>query len=118
MSHRTLKRQVAWEETQQLQAAQLGECKAVSDDRDKFVLDETGPSAFRLSRKPEANGFIRADGDTLLFRHPSEALANELVTPKLQAHLKPSPKGLEFRWTGLEVSDIRSLFAKVRAAAA
>lgn len=113
MTQRTLKRQVVWEEMRRLEDAGLGHCEWVSSSRDKFVLDASHPAATALTIRPGANGFVRADDDTLLFRAPSEAFRQGLVgiKPPLQSQ---SDKGYELRWSAVDISDIRQMFDVLR----
>lgn len=114
MVERTIKRQVIWEEMGRLAALGVGHRVAVSDLRDKFVLDPSHPSAYKLSQRPEANGFIRAaDERGLLFRSPSDALQRQLA-----ACLSPDihvdhGKGFGLGWNNVEVEDLRRMFEVV-----
>jgi len=96
-----------------LGAAGLGELVKVSEDRQKLVLHVDHPRALTLSERPEADGFIRADENSLLFRDAAPAVL-DAVPRQLLARRMDSDKGLEFRWTVLSDDDIRLLHAIVR----
>jgi hypothetical protein len=96
---------------QSLQDDGLGKRKVVSAKRDKFILDVDHAAADRLSSRPDANGFIRADLRTLLFRGASDALRQLLTQPHDMSI--PSTKGVEFRWNDIDAAAIRRLFAHV-----
>lgn len=113
-SNRDLKREVAWEETKLLEDADLGHREIVSHLRDKFILHTDHPKATTLTSRPEANGFIRADEDTLLFRNASSELRASLPEELMNRSVLRSEKGLEFRWTQIDANDIRRLFEAVR----
>ena len=113
-SNRKPKREVAWEEMKLLEDAGLGHREVVSHLRDKFMLHVDHPKADRLTSRPEANGFIRADEDTLLFRDASSELRASLPEELIDQSTAHSEKGLEFRWTQIDESDVRRLFEAVR----
>ena len=113
MTQRTPKRQVVWEEMQRLEDAGLGHREWVSSSRDKFVLDASHPAATALTSRPGANGFVRADDDTLLFRAPSEPLRQGLISIQPLLHSQ-SDKGYELRWSALDIADIRQMFDVLR----
>jgi hypothetical protein len=117
MTHRSAKRQTVWQEMQLLENAQLGSCQVVSELRDKFLIDNALPVARILSCRPEADGFIRSDDDSLLFRYASDELCALLLTPELRQHVK-FDKGFELRWTAIDISDINRFFAAIRQLAA
>lgn len=116
MRSRSTKREVAWDEMKILEESGLGYCEVVSDLRDKFMLHADHPKADKLSRRPEANGFIRADENSLLFRDASDELKGLIPTHLLHSAIE-SGKGLEFKWTAIENADIRSLFYAARSLA-
>jgi len=66
-----------------------------------------------LSDRPDADGFVRADENSLLFRNASPAVY-DAVPRKLLKRRMDSNKGLEFRWTALSDDDIRMLFECIR----
>jgi hypothetical protein len=90
----------------------LGTCVRVSEHRDKFVLRTDLPRGMLLTFQPEANGFIRADAGSLLFRKASGYLRT-CVPDALLDRAKTSSKGLEFPWTQIDLADVRLLFAIV-----
>ena len=110
---RSEKRVLVWQFLQDLSASGLGDAAVVSPQRDKLVLDVEYPRASALSDRPDADGFIRADEDSFLFRSASTDL-RDLVPAALKARSMASEKGLEFRWTQIDVEDIRLLMALVR----
>jgi hypothetical protein len=94
----------------------LGYRERVSSGRDKFVLHQDHPAATSLSCRPEANGFIRADEASLLFRAASDGLRLQLeAIQPLRAMC--SDKGFEMRWSTLEARDIERMFELVRSMA-
>jgi hypothetical protein len=111
MIERSDKRALVWSEMKSLEDSGLGERQLVSADRDKFMLDAEHGSAYRLSRRPDANGFIRADTRTLLFRDPSDELRRLLTQPEDIS--MPSDKGVEFRWKDIDEATIRRCFKHV-----
>lgn len=113
MNGRSVKRQVAWDQMLRLEQDGLGYRERVSLGRDKFVLQQDHPAATLLSRRPEANGFIRADEASLLFRAASDDLRLQLeaIQPLLAMR---SDKGFEMRWSTLEARDIERMFELVR----
>ena len=111
---RSEKRVIVWTEMLALQKAGLGQREIVSDQRDKFVLNTEHPVVSRLTSQPEADGFIRSDKNSLLFRNASASLRAAVPLP-LRAQAKKSKKGLEFGWGVLENADVRALFSTVRA---
>ena len=84
----------------------------MSDQRDKFLLNPSHIAAVRLSDRPDANGFIRSDKGSLLFREASSML-REAVPVAIRVRAITSNKGLEFRWTQLGPTEIDELFAAV-----
>lgn len=105
-------RPFVWELMGRLEQAALGTHQRVSEQRDRFDLNRHHPAARTLSERPESRGFIRADRGSLLFRNASAQLRTA-VPPELANRAMPSAKGLEFRWTQLDHSDIRRLFETV-----
>lgn len=112
MSERTLKRQLVWECMLHLEQDGLGHRKQVSALRDKFMLDSSHGAAFLLSHRPDANGFIRADSDSLLFRDASDLLHSRLeaVLPGAAA---ASEKGYEVCWSAVDPGGIERMFDAV-----
>lgn len=108
MTERSEKRKLAWDEMKALEDRGLGQRQVVSTDRDKFVLDPGHRYAYRLTSRPDANGFIRADSRTLLFRAASDELRQVLTQPRDMSI--PSPKGVEFRWSDLDDAALRRFF--------
>lgn len=106
------KKKIVLAEMKRLEEMGLGNCGRVSDLRDKFVLNIDHPSAHRLTDRPRANGFIRSDTKTLLFRYASEELRARILTQNYDA--RESSKGLEFRWSTLGPDAISGLFNAVR----
>jgi len=99
-------------EMERLEKLGLGTCVKVSDLRDKFVLRDDLARDKLLTFQPEANGFIRADTDSLLFRKASGYLRTCVPGPLLD-RAKATTKGLEFLWTQIDHADVRLLFAIV-----
>jgi hypothetical protein len=91
----------------------LGYRERVSSGRDKFVLQQDHPAATVLSRRPEANGFIRADDASLLFRAVSDGLRLQLEAIQPLRAMR-SDKGFEMRWSALEARDVERMFELVR----
>jgi hypothetical protein len=112
-TQRSLKRQVVWEEMSRLEDMGLGHREMVSVLRDKFVLDASHSAVTMLTTRPGANGFVRADEDTLLFRAPSENLRHSLTSVK-QDLVVNSEKGYELRWSTVDISEIRQMFEAIR----
>lgn len=110
------KREQTWEAMGQLQEMGLGRREVVSDDRDKFMVNPAHPRVTLLTTQPDADGFIRSDGRSLLLRNPS-ATVKMGVPNNLTAKVKKSSKGWEFSWGTLEEFEIEKLFAVVRNAA-
>jgi hypothetical protein len=108
------KRAIVWTEMLALQQTGLGRREIVSDQRDKFVLNSEHLVVPRLTSQPEADGFIRSDESSLLFRNASASLRAAVPLP-LRARAKKSKKGLEFGWGVLENADVRALFSALRA---
>lgn len=106
---RTEQRDIVWREMGMLERQGLGIRIQVSAQRDKFVLNAGHPRVHRLTGRPEADGFIRADGRTLLFRDAATTL-RDAVPGALRARAIASSKGLEFRWSALDNREIRELF--------
>jgi hypothetical protein len=100
----------------QLQELGLGRREIVSDDRDKFMVNTAHPRAARLTTQPDADGFIRSDGRSLLLRNPSATVQLNIAAP-LKAKAKRSTKRWEFSWGALEEAEIDAIFAAVRQAA-
>jgi hypothetical protein len=92
-----------------LERAGLGSRQEVSIQRDKFMLDPNHGTATLLSRRLEANGFIRADENTLLFRDASEALYGRLAGVRPEIAVR-SDKGFEVRWSSVDVADVERMF--------
>jgi hypothetical protein len=91
----------------------LGQRSRVSSSRDKFVLDPGHERAHLLTSRPDADGFIRADEGSLLFRDASDELRSAIPRQLVGRAMQSSSKGLEFRWTQLGPADVRLLFAIV-----
>jgi hypothetical protein len=100
----------------QLQELGLGRREIVSDDRDKFMVKTTHPRVARLTTQPDADGFIRSDGRSLLLRNLSATIQMSLPG-SLKAKAKKSTRRLEFSWGVLEEAEIGVIFAAVRQAA-
>jgi hypothetical protein len=111
MSQRSDKRALVWNEMKSLEDSGLGIRQTVSEHRDKFMLDLNHESAYKLSIRPEANGFIRADADTLLFRDASNELRQMLTQPQDLSF--PSEKGVEFRWSDVDDAALHRIFKQV-----
>ena len=111
---RTEKRGIAWTQMLALEQAGLGRREPVSDQRDKFILNPAHRAASLLTTRPEADGFVRADKQTLLFRNASASLCAAMPAG-LRSKRMTSEKGLEFTWRALENADIRALFTVIRA---
>ncbi len=114
MRSRSPKQELVWFGMQMLDATGLGEATEVSEHRDKFVLNPAHSAARRLTDRPEADGFVRSDKDSLLFRHPSNRFRNRLPE-SLQAKAMPGSqeKGLEFSWSRINENEIGILFRAV-----
>ena len=112
---RAPKREQTWLEMGQLQGLGLGRREIVSDDRDKFMVNTMHDRVTLLTTHPDAEGFIRSDGRTLLLRHPSATIKMAIPQP-LKAKAKRSKKGWEFAWGVLDEADIQALFMAVRTA--
>ncbi|HCY61918.1 MAG TPA: helicase [Oxalobacteraceae bacterium] len=110
---RSPKRELVWQELKRLEQFGLGRCEIVSPSRDKFVLLDTHPNAARLTLRPKANGFIRADNDSLLFRDAASDLISQIPSA-LSARRLNGQKGLELRWNALTESDIQDLFHTIQ----
>lgn len=112
MSGRNAKRQLVWDLMLQLEQDGLGDRQQVSDQRDKFMLDSAHGAVSLLSRRPDANGFIRSDRDSLLFRDASDVLRGRLeaVCPRATA----GEKGYEVRWSAVDPDSIERMFDAVR----
>lgn len=113
MNDRQRRRAIAWAEMAELAASGLGRLVEVSPARRKVVLRVNHPHADLLTTRPEADGFIRADEDSLLFRDAAQSLI-DAVPWQIVARQMDSSKGLEFRWTALSNADIRLLHATIR----
>jgi hypothetical protein len=100
----------------QLQELGLGRREIVSDDRDKFMVNTAHPHATRLTPQPDADGFIRSDGRSLLLRNPSATVQLAIAGP-VKVKAKRSTKRWEFSWGVLEEAEIDAIFAAVRQAA-
>ena len=114
---RSVKRQLVWDHMLQLEQDGLGWREVVSQQRDKFVLNQQHGAATALSTRIDANGFIRADTNSLLFRDASDTLRAWLEALKPGAASR-SDKGYEVRWSVVEASDIARMFEAVRSNAA
>jgi len=115
MGQRSDRRATAWNYMETLSKCGLGKCLPVGKGklRRKFVIDLNHPRASLLSDRPEADGFVRADENSLLFRKASSAVYDTIPRKLLTRKMK-SDKGLEFRWTVLSDDDIRLLFECIR----
>lgn len=113
MSERDAKRQLVWDRMLQLEQDGLGYRQQVSDQRDKFMLDSGHGAVSLLSRRPDANGFIRSDRDSLLFRDASDVLRDRLeaVCPGAAT---AGEKGYEVRWGAVDPDSIERMFDAVR----
>jgi len=87
----------------------LGRFEEVSDQRDKFLLNEDRSRGLATRA---TNGYVRADRGSLLFRAASLKL-REAIPRELAERAMDSRKGLEFRWTRIDENDVRSLFDAV-----
>lgn len=101
-------RAFAWEQIKRLERAGLGEAIEVSSLRDKLVLQPGHPAATRLTTDPFANGFVRADTGSLLFRNAAPEFIRAVPRVLVQKRMN-SMKGLEFRWTQLSEAEILTL---------
>lgn len=110
---RSEKRELVWSEMAQLERLGIGRREIVSDKRDKFMVNTLHPRVTKLTTQPDAEGFIRSDTGSLLFRNASMSLKIGLPSAAKAKAMK-STKGLEFRWPDLDESDVRTLFATVR----
>jgi len=113
---RPSKRERAWSEMGRLQELGLGRREIVSDDRDKFMVNTAHPRAARLTTQPDADGFIRSDGRSLLLRNPSATVQLAIARP-VKAKAKRTTKRWEFSWRVLEEAEVDAIFAAVRQAA-
>lgn len=77
------------------------------------MLDSGHGAAFLLPRRPDANGFIRADSDSLLFRDASDLLSSRLEAA-LPGVAAASEKGYEVGWSAVDPGDIERMFDAVR----
>lgn len=111
MSVRSEKRQLVWEELKKLEEMGLGKRIVVSAARDKFQLALGHPASEHLTPRPEADGFIRSDENSLLFRYAVHGFEQLLGFP---AGKFVSNKGVELRWTTLNMAEISRLFEVVR----
>jgi 5-methylcytosine-specific restriction enzyme A len=112
LSERSEKRQIVWDEMLKLEQLGIGKRVFVSVLRDKFVLNVEFPNVERLTKDPKANGFVRADQHSLLFRYASEELRRKLEIPE---HLiSVTKKGLQLRWSVLDEMKIHRLFYVIR----
>ena len=109
---RSEKRELVWAEMQVLERLGLGR-REIKTERDKFVLRVNHPRATRLTTVPEADGFIRSEAGSLLFRKASVSFLHALPA-MLRDNAVQSEKGVSFRWSKLSDDDIRLLFAIVR----
>jgi len=105
---RTELRAFTWEQLKRVEKAGLGEAVEVSAHRDKLVLYPSHPAAVHLTTAPYADGFIRADKGSLLYRNASPEFIGS-VPRSLAVKSMNSAKGLEFRWAQLSEADIRTL---------
>ncbi len=115
-SSRSPLRSLVWGLMERLEDAGLGKREVVSDQRDKFLLDPAHPSVAHVSTRPHADGFIRSDRGSLLFRDANPTLV-DAVAARLTARRMQSSKGLEFRWSALDEDAIGGLFRSVEAVA-
>ena len=106
-------RPIVWDGMDRLEKLGLGQRSRVSSSRNKFVLDPNHERAHLLTSRPDANGFIRADEGSLLFRDASAELRGAIPRQLTDRAMQGSKKGLEFRWTQLGPADVRLLFAVV-----
>jgi hypothetical protein len=111
MNERSNKRALVWSKMEALENCGLGTRQFVSDDRDKFMLNPDHRSAYRLSSRPDANGFIRADSRSLLFRDATDELRRMLTQPHDMSFA--SAKGVEFRWADIDEASIHRFFEHV-----
>jgi hypothetical protein len=109
---RSTLRELVWAEMQKLQALGLG-VREIKTNRDKFVLHAGHPNATKLATLPEAEGYIRSEPGSLLFRKASFSFQQALPR-ELRAKATKSDKGLSFHWRDLSDDDIRTLFTIVR----
>jgi hypothetical protein len=109
---RPKERELVWSEMKLLEDACLGWKETVSDDRDKFTLNASHQSAYRLSKRPDARGFIRSSSKSLLFRDASDELRRLLTEPEDRSFI--SEKGVEFRWSDIDEAAIRLFFAHIK----
>jgi hypothetical protein len=105
-------RELVWNEMKLLEVADLGCREAASVDRDKFTLNANHPFAYRLSKRPDARGFIRSSSKSLLFRDASDELRRLLTEPEDRSFA--SEKGVEFHWRDIDDAAIRLFFAHVK----
>lgn len=105
MTIREERRALAWREMDALAASGLGQIVEVSPARRKLMLNLQHPRSALLSDRPEADGFIRADEDSLLVRDASAAVLDAIPRQLLQRRMA-SAKGLEFKWTTLSGLDV------------
>jgi hypothetical protein len=75
-----------------LQDQRIGRREIVSDDRDKFMVNTAHPRVNLLTTRSDAEGFIRSDGGSLLFRYPSATIKMR-IPESLKLKAKKSPKG-------------------------
>lgn len=106
------KKDFVWNQMGILEQIGLGERHRVSKSRDKFILNFEHPSADRLTSRPRANGFIRADSNSLLFHHAAEELRRQVDLSA--GTIISSDKGLELRWSSLTQDQISRLFEAIR----
>jgi hypothetical protein len=110
------KREFVWEQMRPLEEAGLGHRKR-GPSRDNFMLDPVNAEGKRLTARPDAKGgFIRAEKGGLLFRGALpewRALLPEALLKRSINTRSEKQKGLGFRWTQIDESDIKRLFAAV-----
>jgi hypothetical protein len=77
------------------------------------MVNTAHPRVNLLTTRSDAEGFIRSDGGSLLFRYPSATIKMR-IPESLKLKAKKSPKGWHFPWGVLHEADIGALFASVR----
>lgn len=112
MSYRSEKRALVWEEMKKLERVGLGRVEVVSELRDKFVLNVEHAQASQLSLRPSAQGFIRADEDSLLFRNASESL-KRMMEKDLVSLAVNYERGIEFGWGAVDEPTLLRMFDAV-----
>lgn len=112
MNCRSEKRTRVWEEMKKLDRVGLGRAEVVSQARDKFVLNVEHAEASQLSLRPSANGFIRADEHSLLFRDASELLRRMMAEDLVSLPMNYD-KGIELGWGAVDEFQILRMFDAV-----